>query len=506
MSIVSLIKNHRRSAIWHHMAKIICIVPLKLSPNQREIILQAFFFNGFWNVVLAYESVKGIEYETIKPYGNQYKIITITNPSDSSLIFPDKLNNLEGFEYQVVSVNNVSSSYISSFMIHFLHAIKNQQNSTFKLLILKDTVMMDYWRRRKMHLLISVSTVIDSPEPTLMTYEEKSYCALVPIPQKASFILLFITKPFDRFTWMLIALSVVCSVAVWRIFRGRGAVDSHWKVAAVMFMIFIGQGLEFSRRNRTVLLILVHLISISMFILSNAYESFITSFMIDPGKKYLKSVNDLWESHFEIIADEAVQYNFRNYAQYSSRITSSNLPTELNYETNSIQQRYALVRLCYVAEQILNAPFDNKRFWSDYYYILPERIPSQFIKLEASFLNPFIERFQYYMDLSFEAGLPKMWKAFEPQVISKPKESADYLELKDLGPIFLILFIGCALSIFMLVIEISYHDIFRNLDWTRPCRWIKNWLSHACCRKNKNVQKPKVRRIVVKPRRNEVKM
>jgi hypothetical protein len=245
------------------------------------------------------------------------------------------------------------------------------------------------------------------------------------------------------------------------------------------------------------------LISISIFILSNVYEGIVSSSMIDPGIKYLKSVKDLLESHFEIIADEAVQYSFQNYTQYSSRISSSNLPTDFKYDTNMIHQRYAFVRLCYVAEQILNSQLGNKRFWSEYYYILPERIPNQFIRLEASFLNPFLERFQYYMDLSFEAGLPTMWKAFESHMVYKPEESNNYLELKDLAPVFLILFVGCALSGFVLLIEICYIDFIRHLDWSNFNQRIRTCFN-SLFRKMKRKQRPKVNKIFVQPRRYNV--
>ncbi|CAG9798201.1 unnamed protein product [Chironomus riparius] len=779
-SIAKLIQNQRHSSVWHHMSRIICIVPTGLSLNERLIILQNFFANGFWNFVVVYETVKGIEYESLKSSGSRYKRLTIVNPKYGHLIFPDKLKNLERFEYQVASVKNSNNSYISSLMINFLHTVTHQQNSTFKMLNLQNlTILEDYWRTRKLHLLINLVTVKYSPEPTLMIYEEKSYCALVPISEITSFFLVIITKPFDRFMWVLIGLSMVCSVTVWRLFLGRGAIDSHWKVAALWFMIFIGQGLDFSSKNRTVLLLLIHLISISIFILSNAYESIVTSFMIDPSQKHLKSIKDLLESNFEIAVGQAFKYNFRNSSEFSSitksfllqrqisdnkmvksickivkyalhqniqtqdilignfgglfknldlndvsrcisdrhpvvvtdltmkmttkslrkaslmivtinkidtnsivslirnqrgstiwhhmakiicvipnelslkqrqiilqnffvsgflnliivhetskgieteslkhfqdrykrLITSSSksfslvfpdklknlegfeyqvatvknindsyisplmlhflriikdhqnsnykilnlknltelenywrsrkmhllinvvvikpsteptnayesfitsfmidpgesllksfkdlleskieivsgpafkyffrdssefsalvnspdTPKGINFESNLIEQRYAFTKLCDLAEHVLNSKRSNNRYFSEYYYILQERIPNQFLRLEASFYNPFLERFQHYMDLSFEAGLPKMWKVFDSYDVSKLKnfhESKDYLELKDLGPVFLILFIGCILSAFVMIIEILYQ---RFWNWTSNC-------------------------------------
>ncbi|CAG9798202.1 unnamed protein product [Chironomus riparius] len=477
----ALLKNillvHKQSTTWHHMAKIICIIPNTLDQDQRHLILQVFFVNGFLNVVVLHQIYPTVVIaETINSLPAVF-ILTVSNPTDSLIVFPDKLIDFEGYAYQIAEIDSIGMSYITSQMMHFLRILKSIQNCTFKRLNLPDTIAIgDYWKRRKMHLLINIATVHHSREPKLMTYEEKSYCALVPIPEKTSFFLVIITKPFDRFMWTLIGLSVLCSVTVWRQFRGRGAVDSHWKIAALWFMVFIGQGLDFSNRNRSLLLILLHLISISIFVLSNAYESVVTSFTIDPVDEHLKTLKDLLSSSYDIMADKGFEFSYENTNEFISRINTSSLNMRDNEAKEIIRKRFVFIRTCDVAENVLRLYLPNGKQTSEYYYILPERITGQFIHLEASYYNPFLERLQYYMDLSFEAGLPKMWKSFDYLDYSNRinyEETSDFLLLEDLLLVFAILLLGCAVSAFVLMIEISYHDFFRYLDWTRPYRWIK---------------------------------
>lgn len=102
-------------------------------------------------------------------------------------------------------------------------------------------------------------------------------------------------------------------------FRRRGAVDSPWLLGYEMFVYFIGQGVDFSRRNRLVLTILVQLMILVIFVLSNAYEGVITSFMIQPmHENRLKTVDDLLASDHEILTDEAFQYAVKDYEKFQT--------------------------------------------------------------------------------------------------------------------------------------------------------------------------------------------
>ncbi|KAL7014148.1 hypothetical protein ACKWTF_015766 [Chironomus riparius] len=93
----------------------------------------------------------------------------------------------------------------------------------------------------------------------------------------------------------------------------------------------------------------------------------------------------------------------------SSRLNSSGLLLEAD-DSYIIKQSYVVIRTCDESKSTLSHKLANDRHVSDYYYLLPEELSWQYIQLEASHLNPFVERFQYFMDLCFQAGLPQMWK------------------------------------------------------------------------------------------------
>ena len=271
--------------------------------------------------------------------------------------------------------------------------------------------------------------------------------------------------------------------------------------------MFVGQGAAFSRRNRFVLAFLLNIICLSVFILSNLYEGFITSFMIEPAHEYiLKSVDEFVASNYEIMTGEAFEFGLKNSSfleKIKPRLNTSGTSMGADNGKHVIEQRFVFIRTCDVARISLAAKLKNGKFVSDYYYLLEEELTWQFIELDASYSNPFITRLQYYLDLSFQAGLPHMWKVFVSQGYShvlniETRNDKDYLEIVDLIPVFVILFIGCGLSAFLLVLEIFFKDFIENLNIRSCCCSCWNFLKTRIDRKA--VRKPKVRWIIVRPR------
>ncbi|KAL7014271.1 hypothetical protein ACKWTF_015842 [Chironomus riparius] len=335
-----------------------------------------------------------------------------------------------------------------------------------------------------------------------MTYGTKCHCALIPIPPITSLLQIAIIKPFNSVIWFYFGVSAVTSAAIWRMYRGRGAVDSHWQLAAGIFMMFIGQGAEFSRRNRFVLAVLLNIICLSVFLLSNLYEGAITSALIQPDyNNRLKTIEDLLASKYRVRSTEAFAHQYRNSSLF--KLLAKRLEYLNSYldTKDMVEQSYVHIRLCDEAERFLRRRVDDKLI-SEYYYILPETLTWEFIRLEASYLNPFLDRFQYYMDLCFQAGLPKMWKLFENQDYSKLAESHDvndFLRLQDLESNFGILLFGCGLSCFALIIEIFCHDCLVNFNIKVAAASVHTIILNNLFR-NGNRKMLKVRQVIVQPR------
>lgn len=494
------------------MARIICVVAPTMPFKQRLQILQIFTNNGFLNFAIVHKTESNdIVYEIFVSITGKGK--RFINPTDFHQIFPDKLINMDGYSYQIVAYHQppfvqLDNNEVKSHMGGFLQALSQVQNSKIQVNFLRDsTLVSKYWIERKMHLTLNTATKVDSPLPKLHTFEKKSYCALVPVPPKSSFFRLIIVMPFDLLTWMFFGMSVVSAVAVWRAYRGHGAVDSHLQLAAGIFMIFIGQDANFSRRNRFVLAVLLNIICVSMFVLSNLYESTITSFMIEPvTQDKLKSVKDLLASDYKLMTSSAFEFKVKNNEKFQlvkSKTNSSGYLMRSRDEANLIQMDYAFVKICETAENILTKRLSNGKLLTDYYYLLPEKLTWQYVELEASYLNPFLERFQYYMDLCFQAGLPQSWKIYTFQnyaykTKTKSEVLKNYLELEDLAAIFAIYLIFCAVSIATFLCEIFYHDCLMYVEVRSiVCRFFGN-LRENILRKRRKM-KLQVRKVIVKP-------
>ncbi|CAG9806900.1 unnamed protein product [Chironomus riparius] len=499
--IRSIIRNNHFSSVWHHMARIICMMPKPINLNLAAQSLQVFTNSGFLNVAFV---TNDAQYMIIRSM--TMEIVLLLSPENGHVVFPDKLNNMNGSSYLIALYHQppriIILKFISAPMLYFFHALRKVQNASFKLNVLKNTSMLGpLWVQRKMHLTLNTASILDTPEPKLMTYEEKGYCAFIPIPPKVSLAKVIFIKPFDALTWIILLSSIVFSTLVWYMFRNYGAVDSAWLFLYGSFVYFIGQGINFSRKNHIVLVIFIQLNILMMWILSNAYEGVITSFMIDPiSENRLQTVKDLLDSDYEIITDEAFAFTVRHYEEFQaikSRVNTSGLKMTGRQNEIILQQKYVLIKSCEIIEDELSFTLPNQRYYVDYYYILPEKIITQFVELEASYMNPFLERLQYYMDLSFQAGLMKMWITFSYRdFFHKPEnESHDvtYIHLNDLYQVFSILLIGYGLAAIVFLIEVFFYDCLKDLNLCfQACR-LRNRV-HQMAYKKRRPKDPKYQR------------
>jgi hypothetical protein len=316
-----------------------------------------------------------------------------------------------------------------------------------------------------------------------------------------------IIMPFDYLIWLPFVVSIACSVAVWWMYRGRGAVDSHWTLLAEIYKMFFGQGFTLSRNNHFMLLTLMQLICLLTFIISNLYESEITSCMIEPyHENRLETVEDLLASNYDIVTDEGFAFMINSndgFEALKSKIILTDLHLSERFEEEMIEKHSVLIAMCDAFESDLQRMLENGRLISDYYYMLPELILWDFVRLEAGYLNPFLERFQYYMDLSFQAGLPHMWKVIENldesrYSVADSSDTLHNLRLEDLHEVFKVLGIGLTASLFVFLLEIFYRDCLANVDGGAVLGRLREGIRKMCCKLRK--PKPKVRRITVQPR------
>lgn len=497
--------EHHFSTVWHNMAKIIIIVPTTTAFGSRSLIVSGFKGLGFIDVAVVHETTDGqirSEFQFNLLLDN---VAIHYNPEKSSHMFFDKLKNMHGYIYFIPFYEQPPRIQFfpklkNSSMVFFLEALKKIQNSDFTLYYLKNQLdNQRAFRDRKMVLTLNYGFNHYASEPRLQTYEQIGYCAMIRHPPKVSYMYIIFVQPFDGLTWMFFTVTVVGSVAIWKLFRGHGAVESPWMFVYGMFVYFIGQGVDFSRRNRLVLTILVQLIILMIFVLSNAYEGVITSFMIQPAhENRLKTLDDFLKSNITFLTHEDFAIRLKDDERFTA------IKSRMNFSFLTITfdefkaSRMAMVRFCEVLEDERYDVLKSGERVADLFYMLPEKLFTYYIELDASFSNPFLQRFQYYMDLCFQAGLPQIWKVMaDKNYLDVPLAiDSDILVLKDLEVIFYILMAGCGLSGAVLLAEILFYGFIQNLDIREILCRLWNRLKMLCkVKKRKNVNV----RIVVHP-------
>lgn len=110
---------------------------------------------------------------------------------------------------------------------------------------------------------------------------------------------------------------------------------------------------------------------------------------------------------------------------------------------------------------------ENSEEFKKFYYKMDEKLFPHYYKLDGSYLNPYMEKFQEIMDRAVEAGLPKIWKLFYKMKTStmsgNSKESNETSDLtfEDLKSAFLTILILFILIFLIFLCEIFYHDFLR---------------------------------------------
>ncbi|CAG9811085.1 unnamed protein product [Chironomus riparius] len=508
-TVIATVRTHIHSKVWNHKAKVMLIVKNNLNFNQRMQILKMLVMYGFLDSAIIHETKNGaVKFEIFATM--KRNIRTLTNPEQSDLVFPDKLRDMNGHMYTILAYNQVprviiNNNKVSSTIVPFMHAVTKLQNSRHQLYIIKDLrEFRKLWMDRSFDFSLSYGVFMDSSEPKLQTYEENGYCALVPLPPKTTFFQSIIIEPFDGLTWLFFFLTIACSVAVWWMFRGRGAVDSPWLLGYGMFVMFIGQGVDFSRKNRLVLDILLELIIVMVWILCNAYEGVISSFMIQPiHEQRLQTFDDLVASDHVFMSDNtfaSLISGSDSFKLLNSRLDTSVLEKSMHLSLELVRQHWVFFITCDQAEIILDKKLMQiNQTVSELYYLLPEKFLPFLIDLEASYLNPFLERFQYYMDISFQAGLPYIWKVFYSKINPYKKiysftDEFEYLKLEDFTQVFTILISGYVLSFGLILIEIFFHDILKKLELACLARKLRNRVHQMAYKKRKQPKHPKYQR------------
>lgn len=478
--------------------QMLCAVNAIIIGNYKETQL-VYSFNPFEeNIANKFYEIKG----------NSRKI---------SKLFPDKTKNLKGYKYETMSRNSFPSIYVNKegdvegTMLNFMRTVAKHQNTT------SHDVLVT---KRKHHYMIKnkiYSGKIDtslSPVPhyainnlgamkMVNTFETDGFCAILPYPERKSF-LSYAFKRYDTWTWILIAATVIIFVIVWHFLNkhARGNPNSAGYMFFAFIAFFIGQGVEF-RENRLLQKVLIQLMVMMTFILGNAYQSVLISFMMESryGDR-ISTIEELIESNYTLKVDELFNITLMQTDDYMGlhpKIISIFREGDFKKLGEISANKTGVVLMCSVIDTLFKSTditlnVDHNTI--DHFYRLPQKFYSFYKFIPTALYSPLADKLQDYSLRIFESGIKQHWTtmiSLEDMSEVKKREAIAYEEfyfnLKDMMGAFYCLGVGLSLAFVAFVFERLWWRYFQYFSLRafrrNVCRIWRRW-------RNRNRVQPRV--------------
>jgi hypothetical protein len=300
------------------------------------------------------------------------------------------------------------------------------------------------------------------------------------------------------------AITIIAAAIVWRLFKSHGAVESHWYFLFGIYSQFVDGSVSFSNKNRLILKIMIQIFVFTIFVLANIYQGVVTSFATEPieVEHPVETLDDLFRTVDKFLVPKILfdflsrDPNYKNFT-YKMEVSGHAIPTEL-YKF-FVKKNYAIDLECSEAKARMSQKYSRKKV-----YIMKEKMFSFYRYLEGNYVNPFMDRFQLYMDRAFEGGLTQHWINMFEFITKKNQltiieERDEMLRFDDVIPLFIILPIGYGIAVIIFLLEIFHHDFVRRFPWKFYKQRVRNRFNSLAWKKMKvRKQKYKVRRIQVR--------
>jgi hypothetical protein len=246
---------------------------------------------------------------------------------------------------------------------------------------------------------------------------------------------------------------------VWRLASKNTSV---WYIPFFFWAFYHGQSVNFATDKKIMIMVLQLLILVT-FILGNAFQGLITSFMIEKIEApRLSSVDELLESDYKLLVGNHFEMLMQGNLMYQRAVLDgrvNNSGSEMVYLnfTQLHSENYAIMVFCEIAKYYIDKG-DASNF-----YVINENLFARYDQLQTIFLSKFLKRWQLLMDWSFEAGLHQAWEKMESdeKVLKEVDEEMEILWLTDIAIVFYTLIIGCVIGGFALLCEIFYHNFLQ---------------------------------------------
>lgn len=239
-------------------------------------IYNFFTSNGIIKYAVVYEESNQLNGQLMTKFRGPLEIIKI-NPKEqlSRQLFPDQVENLNGYQYRLLINTNSSQSKNRIFyrVLFLFAAISRKQNATVKIIsrpAVRPVLMIPYGSRNFDAYVSTKLAALKHPHSILL-YNRNKYCMLIPKVKRFLQTTYALLAKYDRSTQIHFIIVSLGLIIVWKLFKNHGAVESMLMFEMKLFSIYVGQAASFNRKNRRILLLMLQII-VFMLIVMNVFS------------------------------------------------------------------------------------------------------------------------------------------------------------------------------------------------------------------------------------------
>lgn len=481
------------SNFWSNTEKFIFIATRPAS--DKDVFQIVLFFHNFrvLNSLIITPASNSFKVFSYNPYFEVKETVYAIDISVRNVdhVYEDKLKNLQNYSLKLVAYREPRNFIEKNF--GFLNEVCKIRNASYHIQFLLDNAHEDF-NKKYLNLMISkevdlsvntgMQSVVNGVRlPSVITYEQKAYCALIPIPIRTSFFELLL-KPFDTWTWILLIVSVLICAVFWNFYDNHQ--DSACYFIFGVFANFLGQSIPF-RNNRRIQLVLLQLCIMMTFILGNAFQSILIAFLSESRNgTRLATLNDLMKSDYKVKADPVfydiieASNEFPDFMKRVQKLYKKDL--SMDFHQVSLDQIALIIRCDFVEDLFYYRNISSGPV--ELFYRLPENFYKSFVRFELCDDSPYQEMFQHFSDRMFESGLKEYWKHVirifnssnnRIEIESRYFVNEEYmLKMSDLKPVFFGLVFCHFAATLMFLLEIFWCHFLQKLQWSMICPTIWN--------------------------------
>lgn len=419
--------------------------------------------------------------------------IFYTNSAESlnfDVFFPTKLTNANGYKFGAIFIHNspymkiLANGRTLGIDLIVINIITEHLNASLSFHMFKknEEGMKSFIQGLDgdQYDMSIDKTVQNIGLESISIFEDDGFCALLPFPTHRN-LFDMILKPFDTWTWILILISLISSAIAWQLINYTSNTTNQVSSGYFVFSFiayFIGQSIPF-REHSFKQKVLLQLSILLTFVLGNAYQSLIISYISDArlGNK-ITSIDEMLNKNFTYRVDEIFYSMFESsddYPELKSRITGPiGSFTGYNYRKLAADN-VAIIMSCHLADFHLSR-IDHYNDYDEtpinFYYKLPDKLYSFYHNYWMAHRSLFGSRIQELICRIFESGIKQHWNEMIPSDDLKEKKLREYYEneeyllnLKDFKELFYILIGGYVASTLAFLIEILIDRFVCKFAW-----------------------------------------